>query len=303
MPGEITSEKFVPVRNLTEEELDSLVIPSRSKEDISNKLKAGGWTGTAGAVITTQLFEDNSRIRDIALSLVGKIEGTWNSATRFWPTLPATFKLKPALDLAKFNFSEGLCSDLMDVTDDHMKVSNGDTSISLDDLKEAGGSDLCMKLVCYPSHQDFLKVYCLSYPFSVDDLLAAHPAATSPHFPGILSANKDVKWATATPSSVKWGSPLLPLICKGNPALPLDNLCCLDLRSKISKFLRTAVKGQSSSGISNLTEKWTAIARDAEGQLTPSIPAELWPHALPLMPESASLNEDLSNTRKWFYSS
>ena len=295
MPGEITSDKFVPMRDLTGEELNSLVIPSRSKEDIVNKLKAGGWTGT---VITAQLFEDNSRIRDIFLALVGKIEGTWNSATRFWPTLPATFKLKSTLDLAKFNFSEGLCSDLVNVTDDHMKVSNGDASITLEDLKEAGGSDLCMKLVCYPSHQDFMKVYCLTYPYSVDDLIAAHPAATSPHFPGILSANKDVKWATAAPSSLRWGSPLLPLICKGNPTLPLDNLSCLDLRTKTSKFLRSAVKGQSSSGISPLTEKWAAIARDAEGQLTPSLPAEIWPQALPLMPEGASLHEDLSNTRK-----
>lgn len=299
MPGDIISDKFVPHRDLNADELNTLVVTSRSKEDIAAKLASGGWNSTAGAVIAVDLYEDNSRIRDIALHLVGKVEGTWNSATRFWPTLPGTIKLKITLDLSRFDFGDGLYYDLLDVTNDGVEIKNGDnSSMTLEDLKDAGGSDLCIKLVCYPSHQDFMKIYCLAYPYSVQNLIAAHPWAVSPHFPGILCANKDVEWATAAPTSLKWGCPFIPLINKGASNLPLNNLSCLDLRTKLAKFLRTAVKGQSSSEIANLTKKWTAIARDGEGQLTPSLPGETWPLALPLMSESASLHEEENNSRK-----
>lgn len=301
MPGDIVSEKFVATRNLTVEELNTLVIKTLSKEDIAAKLASGGWSATAGAVITAQLFEDNSRIRDISLALVGKLEGTWNSATRFWPTLPAVFKFKLTLNLDRFNFSDGLHSDIMDVTNDCVEIKNGDTTMTLEDLKEAGGSNICIRLVCYPSHQDFMKIYCLAFPYSVTDLIAAHPQATSPSFPGILCANKDVEWATATPSSLKWGNPFFPLVRKGSADRPMNNLSCLDLRTKIAKFLRAAVKGQSSNGIAQLTEKWAAIARDVEGQLNPSIPGELWPMALEVMPASANLHEEENNIRKLIY--
>ena len=303
MPAsDIVHSSFVPERPLSAEELDYLSVDG-SKAAFKQVLETGNWSGTSYATIAVHLFADNSRINSVGLSLGGNIEGNFTGATRFWPGMPNTFKFKPSIDLSLFTFAPGnLHSDLLDVSDLHMQFRNNDKAVTLNDFKAAGGADMCVKLVCFPSNHEFLHINCLVYPTDASSLLEAHPAAESPHFPGLLCINKDVIFNPAASPSVKWGSSIYPLIVKGNPEADLANLDCYDLRTKISKFLRHAVKGQSCLTIASLQSKWAVITRDGDSALTPSLPETLWPHALPLMPAGASLLDteasEENNSRK-----
>ena len=289
-PSDILHSSFVPHRDLTTDELDYLAVDG-SKDSFKALLEDGNWSGTSYASIIVRLFADNSRIDSVALALGGKLEGNFAGATRLWPGMPNTFRFKPAVDLSLFSFSTGnLHSDFLDVSDAHMKFFNGDSSITLDDFKAAGGADMCMKLVCYPSNHEFLHINCLVYPTDAASLVEAHPAAESPHFPGLLSINKDIIFNPAASPEVKWGLPIYALIVKGNKDADLNHLNCFDLRTKVSKFLRNAVKGQSCMTIAQLQTKWTTIGRDGDSALSPSLPEMLWPLALPRMPANASLH-------------
>lgn len=287
MPAsDIVHDSFRPERDLTPEELEDLAVDG-SKASVKRVLEAGNWSGASYAAVAVRLFADNSRISSVFLSLGGNIEGNFTGATRFWLGMPSTFKFKPVVDLSLFNFGAGnLHSDLLDVTDDNMQFKNNDKLINLADFKAAGGADMCLKLVCYPSNHEFLHINCLVFPYAAETLVETHPAAESPHFPGLLCINKDIIFNPAASPEVRWGSPLYALIVKGDREAGLENLDCYDLRSKIAKFLRTAVKGQSCMTISQLQVKWAAIDRD-EGALSPSVPELLWPLALPCVPEGA----------------
>lgn len=286
--SDIVDNCFVPERPLTSDELNSLSVDG-SKAAFKRLLEAGNWSGTSYAAVAVRLFADNSRINSVSLLLGGNLEGTFTGAARFWPGMPNTFKFKPAVDLSLFTFGPGnLHSDLLDVSDEHMQFRNNDKAVSLNDFKAAGGADMCLKLVCYPSNHEFLRINCLAFPTDAASLIDAHPAADSPHFPGLLCINKDVIFNPAASPSVKWGSSIYPLIVKGNPDSDLANLDCYDLRTKLAKFLRNAVRGQSCLSIAHLQAKWAVITRE-EGSLNPSLPETLWPLALPIMPSGAAL--------------
>ena len=287
-PVDIAANSFVPRRNLTPEEMDSLAVDG-SKEAFRAQLESGSWTGTSYAAIAVTLLANNSRVDHISLLLGGKLEGTWTGAARCWPNIPSSFKFKPTLDLSLFNFMPNtLHTELLDATDDHLMIVNGDRTINLEALKLAGGSDLCFKLVCYPTNHKYMHVNCIVYPMSAAALSAEHPAADTPHFPGILGITKDVILNPAAEDDVQWGSPWFPLLVKGNKDAPLDKIDCYDIRSKMAKFLRSAVKSQSAMTTALLLVKWASIGQDGDGN-SPPLPDRLWPHALPLMPLGASL--------------
>ena len=286
-PSDIVDDSFVPRRILSPAELESLAVDG-SKASFKAQLEAGSWSGTSYAALAVQLLANNSRVDSISLVLGGKLEGTWTGAPRCWPGMPGTFKLKPALDLSIFTFvPNSLHTELLDATDEHLSIVNGDTSITIEALKQAGGTDFCFKLVCYPTNHKYMHVNCLLYPMSAADLLAAHPYAGYPHFPGILCITKDVILNPAADDDVQWGSPWFPLLVKGNKDTPLENIDCYDLHTKMAKFLRAAVKSQSCMTLAQLQVKWTSFGQDGDGP-GPQ-PDRLWPLALNLMPESASL--------------
>lgn len=287
-PAEIVDDSFIPLRDLEAEELESLAVDG-SNAAFREQLESGSWTGSSYAAIAVHLFADNSRIEAVSLLLGGKLDGTWTAAPRCWPTLPGTFKFKPTLDLASFTFVPGtLHTELLDARDEHLTIVNGDTAITLETLKRAGGSDLCFRLVCYPTNHKYMHVNCLVYPMSAAALSAAHPASDAPHFPGILCITKDVILNPAADDDVRWGSPWFPLLVKGNKEASLENVSCFDIRSKMSKFLRSAVKSLSCMTISQLQVKWASFGQDGEPAPAP-LPDKLWPLALDLMPSSASL--------------
>lgn len=288
-PSDITDDAFIPRRPLSTAELESLAVDG-SEAAFRDQLESGSWTGTSYAALAVRLFADNSRVDSISLLLGGRLEGTWTGAPRCWPTLPATFKFKPTLDLSLFTFYPGsLHSELLDAKDEHLLIVNGDSTINLEALKRAGGTDLCFKLVCYPTNHKYMHVNCLVYPMSAAALVAEFPAAEAPHFPGILCITKDVILNPAAEDDVQWGSPWFPLLVKGDKEASLENVSCFDLRSKMSKFLRTAVKSQSCMTVAQLRVKWATFGQDGDPGTGP-LPDRLWPLALDLMPDTASLH-------------
>ena len=304
MPGEIAGDGFQLDRNLTPDELEALVT-NNNKIEIAAKLASDGLAeGTAGACMLVHLKQDNCRVDRISLHLVGTMTSDWISANRLWPKMTGSagsFKVKITFaTMSSFNFTGGLASDLLDLTEEHFLINHNNVPSTLGDLQAAGGGTLSARTICVPTNGDFMKVCTVLFPLAVDDLLKDHPEAENPLFPGIRSIDADVLFTPA--NSINWGLPWYPLIIKGNPESSLDHVNCYDLRSKLSAFLRSASKPKSSQNMDALALKWQAIAAEKDAAMTAAPPDKLWPEAHDLSLITRADHERESKCSNLYYS-
>ena len=298
MPGEITSRRFTPSRDLSEDECKSLVVGG-SKASIEEYLHNTGWNGAPGATISAHLNTDNSRILKTSLNLFGALKGDFFSAAKLWPEMPPAFKFKLQFEnLAFLDFANRLTTNLMNVTDNMLEVKYNETPSTIDAAKEAGMGDLSFRTVCVPVSADYIKVTAIGFPMTAADLQERFPAASNPLFPGFSILNKDVLImpAAQSPSGtpIPYGSTFLPLIIKGNvSSLPLRVLCS-ELRSKTFSFLRDAYHTPTSRSIDQLKVKWSALeGPDGENNIITARPKERWPVAKDYTPDDDAV-DDLS---------
>ena len=297
---DIISTRFKATRNLTAAEMRNLVVDGSKSAMEALMKKKYRWNGVEpGAIIAAHLNADNARIMKVTLNLLGSLKGDFFSASRFWPGLPTTYKMKLTFtSLATLNFKDGLTTDLINVKDDLIEVKNNETTISLADIKTAGAGDMCFRVYCTPISADYMKVSAIGFPMSKEELQAEHPASDNLMFPGISVINKDILLMPGASEDLSWGSTFKPLIIKGSAsALKTSSF---DLRSKTASFLRDCLKAPSCSSLERLVTQWAALGEaEAENSLTITRPREIWPEAVDLL--AGDQDEDPGKKYGLFY--
>lgn len=248
-------------------------------------LTSFGWNGKVIGGIALWLGSDNSSVSRGSFFLMGDLlESPYVvPAKKIWPDAAEYISLSLPLSTAEmFSFPNSLASDYIeDIALAHSFQFNDAriaTPPSEEDLEKANLGDFCLRAFAYPSTTNWIRVYILIFPCSIEDL-RSHALYSNPKWPGILIYDCQIPLFPLTASKkIKYGCPLFPLLIPSSPSLPVnENLSTKDLSSKIASIMRTGVLPESVRTGDHLLTRWLSLDEEGARGLDATPPPTLWP--------------------------
>lgn len=240
------------------------------------------WTGGIAGLVGLELSNDNKRVTNGKLFLIGSLcRNKKVSANKFWE-LPEQISLTFTInDCGMFTFPNGGCvSEIIDGSCIPHSFHKGEVLLSKEELPE---TILGFALKCYiiPTRDTYAKLALLLFPLPKDMLLNTHPLCTNPSFPGMPLFTGEfplIPSSLGPPLDKNWGFPFTPAIIPGSAYEDSGNFPNTpSVKAAVAAILRKAVKPDSKLSFQTLIPRWKEISEHGVSKLKDS-PLELvWP--------------------------
>ena len=277
---QITGEGFKGNQDLTLADIRKLSVEGFSPDLLRNITE--DWTGGIAGIIGLTLSNDNKRIIEGRIILIGSLcVDKRVAANKFWEMEEQISLVFSINDGSIFSFPNGgMVSELVDGSLIPHSFYKGTEPVPDGTLPDAA-IGFSLKCFIVPTRDTYAKLIILLYPLPKDMILNLHPHCTNPLFPGISLFTGEfplIPQSSNPPLEKSWGVPFAPAILPGTPFEDSGNFPRTPLiRAAMGQILRKAIKPEGKSGAQNLIARWKEISEHGTSKLKESPLDAIWP--------------------------